>query len=126
MHALLEELQWYAALSLTVLRLHALTCAAPLPGILTGQVDFDRSVVGPYCWDLVRMLVSLSLRQKHMVGEGKLLHSYVITRLRAGYLRGLRRPDLPVIPMSRLNEIPAANFEKSVRQYIKEGKAWAK
>ena len=50
------------------------------------MVDFDRSRVGPYSYDLVRFLVSLSIRRSHR--DHRFLHPVVLANLRRGYAYG--------------------------------------
>ncbi len=87
------------------------------------MVDFDRSRVGPYAWDLVRLMVSLALRQKKPA-EG-LLDADVLKRLKKGYLRGFRRPDRPFSEARMLKDLEPGSSEETTDAYLKNGK-WAK
>lgn len=88
------------------------------------MVDFDRSRVGPYTWDLVRLMVSLSLRQKK---DAKgLLDKEVLKRMRKGYLRGFRHPDRPFSEFRELKDIEPEDDELSTDAYLKANKKWAK
>ncbi|MDE2491322.1 MAG: dTMP kinase [Elusimicrobia bacterium] len=86
------------------------------------MVDFDRSRVGPYAWDLVRLMVSLSLRAKKEP-EG-LLDAEVLHQLRKGYGHGLRHPDRPFSEARLLKDVEPKPGETSVDAYLKDGK-WA-
>jgi|GEM_PF-136925 len=88
------------------------------------MVDFDRSRVGPYAWDLVRLMVSLSLRQKKSA-EGHLLDKSVLKQLKKGYLHGFRHPDRPFSEARILKDVEAEPDEETTDAYLKKGK-WAK
>jgi len=87
------------------------------------MVDFDRSRVGPYAWDLVRLMVSLSLRQKKPV-EG-LLDKAVLKQLKKGYLHGFRHPNRPFSEARIIKDVEAEPEEETTDAYLKKGK-WAK
>ncbi|MFI5350141.1 MAG: dTMP kinase, partial [Elusimicrobiota bacterium] len=88
------------------------------------MVDFDRSRVGPYAWDLVRWMVSLSLRQKKPA-EG-LLDAGVLKQLKKGYERGLRHPDKPFSEARLLKDVEPEDDEKTTNAYLAAGRKWAK
>jgi dTMP kinase len=88
------------------------------------MIDFDRSRVGPYAWDLTRLLVSISLRRKKASDE--FLDKDVEQELRRGYLRGLRHPDRPFSEMRKLKDIEPGEGETSVAAYLAANKKWAK
>ena len=88
------------------------------------MVDFDRSRVGPYAWDLVRLMVSMSLRQKK--DADGLLDLNVLLQMKKGYLRGFRHPDRPFSEVRQLKNVEPADDEASTDAYLKAGKKWAK
>ena len=88
------------------------------------MVDFDRSRVGPYAWDLSRALVSVSLRRKKQNAE--LMDPEVSRQLLKGYLHGLRHPDKPFSEMRKLKGVEPKADEESVSAYLAAGKKWAK
>jgi len=88
------------------------------------MVDFDRSRVGPYSWDLVRLMVSLSLRQKK--DARGLLDKEVLKQLKKGYLRGFRHPDRPFSEFRELKDVEPETDEASTNAYVKANKKWAK
>ncbi|MDE2143532.1 MAG: dTMP kinase [Elusimicrobia bacterium] len=88
------------------------------------MVDFDRARVGPYAWDLVRLMVSLSLRRKKD-GDG-LLEPDVLKQLKKGYLRGFRHPDRPFSEMRELKNVEPEDDEVSTDAYLAADKKWAK
>jgi dTMP kinase len=87
------------------------------------MVDFDRSRVGPYAWDLVRLMVSISLRQKK---EHGFLDPEVARQLRKGYLHGLRHPDRPFSEMRKLKDVEPSDDELTTDSYLHANKKWAK
>ncbi|MFI5347389.1 MAG: dTMP kinase, partial [Elusimicrobiota bacterium] len=88
------------------------------------MVDFDRARVGPYAWDLVRLMVSLSLRRKKD-GDGLLDHD-VLKQLKKGYLRGFRHPDRPFSEVRELKNIEPDDDEASTDAYLAANNKWAK
>lgn len=60
------------------------------------MIDFDRACVGPYVWDLVRLLVSVVLRQdSESEFSGPFLRAGVVDCLKRGYEWGLLHTDQP-------------------------------
>lgn len=88
------------------------------------MVDFDRSRVGPYSWDLVRLMVSLSLRRKK--DANGLLDKEVLKQMKKGYLRGFRHPDRPFSEVRELKDIEPEDDELSTNAYLEANKKWAK
>ena len=88
------------------------------------MVDFDRARVGPYAWDLVRLMVSMSLRQKKDA-DGLLDHD-VLKQLKKGYLRGFRHPDRPFSEVRQLKDEEPEKDEETTNAYIKADGKWAK
>lgn len=87
------------------------------------MVDFDRSVDGPYAWDLARFLGSLSLQRKSPHG---FLGRETATRLRQGYLRGFAAPQRPFDEPRSLRDLPPEKGEKDADHYLNENMKWAK
>jgi len=88
------------------------------------MVDFDRSRVGPYSWDLVRLMVSLSLRAKK--DSKGLLDKDVLKRMKKGYLRGFRHPDRPFSEYRELKDVEPGDDELTTDAYLAANKKWAK
>jgi len=88
------------------------------------MVDFDRSRVGPYSWDLIRLMVSLSLRQKKQAHG--LLDAEVLKQLKRGYLRGFRNPARPFSEFRELKNVEPEDDELTTNAYLKANKKWAK
>lgn len=89
------------------------------------MVDFDRSRFGPYGYDLVRFLVSVSLRRADD-GDGRLVHGAVSESLRRGYLLGLAGPDLEREEMFELRRREPKGWQRDLVRYLEKGKAWGK
>ena len=87
------------------------------------MVDFDRSRVGPYAWDLVRLMVSVSLRAKK---EPKgLLDASALEALKKGWLRGFRHPERPFSEMRELKDVEPKAHELTTNAYLVKNKKWA-
>ena len=90
----------------------------------TAMADFDRSRIGPYAYDIVRFLVSVSLcRAKPSKG---LLHPIILDSFRRGYLYGSLKaePDFEEMRELRLQE--PKSWQRTTRDYVDSGKKWAK
>ncbi|MGE0789051.1 MAG: DUF2252 family protein [Sandaracinaceae bacterium] len=87
------------------------------------MVDFDRARFGPYAYDLVRFLISVSLRRADD-GDGRLAHGAVTDSLRRGYLLGLNAPKLPVEQMHALKKREPKGWQRDLVRYLEKGKAW--
>ena len=85
--------------------------------------DWDRSRFGPYGWDIVRHLVSLSFFQKKPV-EGALLDAKVAKQFRKGYLHGFRHPDRPFSEARVLKDVEPKEHEVSTNALLQSGKKW--
>ncbi len=88
------------------------------------MVDFDRSRVGPYLWDLVRLMVSIAIRDKN--GARATLRPPVQERLREGYLRGFRNPELEFAQVQKLRQQPVDQKDLTMRSYIRRNLGWAR
>lgn len=66
----------------------------------TAMVDFDRSRLGPYGWDVVRLLISMSIAAKQQTSY--VLPSATLWAMLESYMWGFRNPNLPVRPMDKL------------------------
>jgi hypothetical protein len=68
----------------------------------SAMIDFDRTCIGPYLWDLVRLMVSTAFKQ---AGEdeigGTFLRLGVLQRLKSGYEWGLLHKDEPSVHPQR-------------------------
>jgi hypothetical protein len=80
----------------------------------SAMIDFDRTCIGPYLWDLVRLMVSTAFKQdgQDEIG-GTFLRQGVLQRLKSGYEWGLLHKDEPSVhpqrnePFISLDDAPA-------------------
>jgi len=88
------------------------------------MVDFDRSRMGPYAWDIVRFLSSVALKNKNKKYKNKLLSDIVLEYFIEGYLRGLFVPDMPFKQISALLYLTPASWNRTTSEYIKSNGKW--
>jgi Uncharacterized protein conserved in bacteria (DUF2252) len=88
------------------------------------MVDFDRSRVGPYAWDIVRFLSSIALKNKNKKVRNRFLSDIVLEYFIEGYLRGLYIPDLPFKQVSSLLYFMPKMWSKTTNEYIKNKGKW--
>jgi hypothetical protein len=86
-------------------------------------LDFDRSRVGPYCWDLIRFMSSLAFRKEERKG---FLDKKIIEALIDGYLTHFIHPDIPFKQIGFLKKIEPEKWQQNTREYLKANKKWAK
>lgn len=86
------------------------------------MVDFDRSRLGPYAYDLVRFLISVSLRGDR---PSDLIPPTLIESLRRGYVQGLLCPELGYEEMLHLREKKPKRWQTSTRAYMASDRMWA-
>jgi hypothetical protein len=89
----------------------------------SAMVDFDRSRMGPYCWDIIRFLSSLSLRREN---EGGFLDHRVIEHFLDAYYVHFLHPEIPHKQLKMLKEVKADNWQLTTREYLLSNKKWAK
>jgi hypothetical protein len=91
-----------------------------------GMVDFDRSRIGAYSWDVVRFLCSLSLKREDE-GAHPFLSPTVLEYFKEGYLRGFEAHKVPYKEVSK--SIDKAGFDvwyNTTREYLDANVKWAK
>jgi hypothetical protein len=89
----------------------------------SAMMDFDRSRLGPYCWDIIRFLSSLSLRRSH---EGGFLDRRVVEHFIDSYYTHFLYPDIPHKQLKMLKEIKPEKWQLSAREYLRANKKWAR
>ena len=87
------------------------------------MIDFDRSRMGPYAWDLVRLLASIGLKK---VKSNKFLSDIVSDYLLEGYIRSFNAENLPFKSPSVLDKVQPQKWQKSINDYLKSNNGWAK
>lgn len=86
-------------------------------------LDFDRSRMGPWCWDMIRFLSSLSIWSK----KGKdFLPREVIEAFMDAYVIHFTNPDIPYRQLKMLKEVKPETWQKSTRDYLDSNKKWAR
>jgi uncharacterized protein (DUF2252 family) len=89
----------------------------------SAMVDFDRSRIGPYCWDLVRFLSSLSLRREKREG---FLDKKVVEHFIDAYFTHLLNPEIPAKTLKMLREVKPQRWQMTTKDYIWSNKKWSK
>jgi hypothetical protein len=93
---------------------------------LSGEamIDFDRSRLGPYAWDPVRFLSSVSLRREEPSDE--LLPRSAIDAFSEGYTAAFREPERALTVEPILPDCQPSDEERTTRGYLEANKRWAK
>jgi hypothetical protein len=89
----------------------------------SAMVDFDRSRMGPYCWDIIRFLSALSLRQ---ADYSNFLDRRVVIHFIDAYMTHFLHPDIPHKQLKLLKNIQPAKWQLSTREYLRANKKWAR
>ena len=87
-----------------------------------GMVDFDRSRIGPYSWDLVRFLGSLQLYGI----EDKPLSKGIVKSFLRGYKASFNNPEIFYSIPSFLKTVSPKSWQMTTEGYIEAEKKWAK
>ncbi len=90
----------------------------------TGMIDFDRSRLGPYVWDVVRFFASLALRRTE--GKKTRLQRRLLEAFMEGYLSRLYNSDLFYSTPEILRAIEPDPEQLTTRAYIGANLNWAK
>jgi len=88
-----------------------------------GMVDFDRSRIGPYCWDLIRILSSLQICGKKKL---KQLPPSVWKYVYKGYKNGFLHTEILYTEPSFLHQLRPKEGQLSTQKYLLSKKKWAK
>lgn len=89
----------------------------------SAMVDFDRSRMGPYCWDIIRFLSSLSLRREENDG---FLDRRVIELFIDSYMTHFLHPDIPAKQVKMLKHVQPEKWQLTTKAYLQANKKWAK
>lgn len=89
----------------------------------SAMMDFDRSRIGPYCWDIIRFLSSLSLRREDNDG---FLDRRIVEHFLDAYIIHFLNPDIPHKQLKLLKEAKPEKWQMSTRDYLRANKKWAK
>lgn len=88
------------------------------------MVDFDRSRVGPYAYDIVRFLISVSLSRQTQTKE--LLHPIILEHFKRGYRAAFSLKTDDFEEMYELKSKTPKHWQLSTDSYLDAGKKWAK
>lgn len=86
-------------------------------------MDFDRSRIGPYCWDIIRFLSSLSLKRQDMKGY---LDRKVVEHFLDAYIVHFLHPDIPSKPLKMLKPAEPLKWQVNTNAYLEANKRWSK
>lgn len=89
----------------------------------SAMMDFDRSRMGPYCWDIIRFLSSLSLRRSD---NKDFLDRKVVEYFIDSYVVHFLNPDLPAKQLRMLKSAKPLKWQMTGRDYLNANKKWAK
>jgi len=89
----------------------------------SAMIDFDRSRMGPYAWDIIRFLSSLALRKEDNDG---FLDRKIIEHFIDSYFVHFLHPDIPHKQLKMLKDVKAQKWQLTTKEYIKSNKRWAK
>ena len=89
----------------------------------SAMMDFDRSRMGPYCWDIIRFLSSLSLRRNSNDG---FLDRKVVEHFIDSYTAHFSNPDIPHKQLKILKSVKPDKWQLNSRDYLAANKKWAK
>ena len=89
----------------------------------TAMMDFDRSRIGPYCWDIIRFLSSLSLRRDK---EDGFLNHRVVENFIDSYAIHFSDPTVPSKQLKMLKQVEPEKWQLTTRDYLNLNKRWAK
>lgn len=89
----------------------------------SAMMDFDRSRIGPYCWDIIRFLSSLSLRRED---NDDFLDRKVVECFIDSYITHFLYPDIPHKQLKMLKNAEPEKWQMNTREYLKANKKWAR
>ncbi len=90
-----------------------------------GLVDFDRSRIGPYTWDVLRFLSSLSLKRDEK--RVPFLSSIVLEYFKEGYLRGIKRYEEPFKEITQaIGKANLAVWYDQTHDYLEDNGKWVR
>lgn len=89
----------------------------------SAMMDFDRSRIGPYCWDIIRFLSSVSLRRSTNDG---FLDRKVVEYFLDAYIVHFLHPDIPSKQLKMLKPVQPQKWQLTTKDYLRANKKWAK
>lgn len=89
----------------------------------SAMMDFDRSRLGPYCWDIIRFLSSLSLRRQE---NDDFLDRRVVEYFLDAYIVHFLNPEIPAKQLKMLKTTVPEKWQVSMKDYLEGNRRWAK
>lgn len=89
----------------------------------SAMMDFDRSRMGPYCWDIIRFLASLHLRKEE---GGGFLDDKIVEYFLDAYIVHYSHTDIPHKQLKMLKGVKPDDWQRNTREYLKANKKWAR
>lgn len=89
----------------------------------SAMMDFDRSRMGPYCWDIIRFLSSVSLRRENTDGY---LDRKVIDYFLDAYIVHYLNPEIPSKQLKMLKGVEPEKWQLTSKDYLRSNRRWAK
>ncbi len=89
----------------------------------SAMMDFDRSRMGPYCWDIIRFLASVSLKRQDTNG---FLERRVVEYFIDSYITHFLNPDIPAKQLKMLKSIEPQKWQMTTKEYLRSNRRWAK
>lgn len=89
----------------------------------SAMMDFDRSRMGPYAWDIIRFLASLSLKRED---ERGFLYPEVVQHFIDSYIVHFLNPEIPSKQLKLLKSVKPEEWQLSTKNYLEADKRWAK
>ncbi len=89
----------------------------------SAMMDFDRSRMGPYAWDIIRFLASLSLKR---VEDDGFLDRKVVDHFIDSYITHFLHPEIPSKQLKLLKNVKPEDWQSSTKEYLASNKRWAK
>lgn len=92
----------------------------------SGMIDFDRSRIGPYIWDVMRFLSSLALQKESRPEDKEFLSEEVTTAFLDGYQSRFHNLDLHYLYAECLKRDVPGPEEATTSDYLKANLKWAR
>lgn len=87
------------------------------------MMDFDRSRMGPYAWDIIRFLSSVSLRRENSDG---FLDRKVVEHFIDAYMTHFLHSEIPSKQFKMLKSVRPEKWQESSKEYLNSNRRWAK
>ena len=89
----------------------------------SAMMDFDRSRMGPYCWDIIRFLASVCLHREENAG---FLSRQVVEHFLDAYIVHFLNPEIPSKQAKLLKNVQPEKWQMNTREYLKSNRRWAR